>query len=133
RGISIELGRHLDHPLWKTFWDFILTASSALLILIFGVALGNIIRGVPLDERGEFHMAFFTDFRATGHVGLLDWYTLSVGLFALAGLGAHGATFLTSKTTGVIRERTKAASRWLWVCALVLGISVIIETVTVRA
>src|SRR5215470_738186 len=68
RGISIELGRHLDHPLWNSFWDFILTASSALLILIFGVALGNVIRGVPLNERGEFNLAFFTDFRTGGDV-----------------------------------------------------------------
>jgi cytochrome d ubiquinol oxidase subunit II len=133
RGISMELGRHLDHPLWRSFWDFILTASSALLILIFGVALGNIIRGVPFNERGEFHMAFFTNFRPSGRVGLLDWYTLSVGLFALAGLGAHGATFLTTKTTGAIRERAKAAGGSLWVCTLVLGIVVIIETATVRA
>jgi cytochrome d ubiquinol oxidase subunit II len=133
RGIAIELGRHMDHPLWTSFWDFILTASSALLILIFGVALGNIIRGVPLNESGEFHMAFFTDFRASGHVGLLDWYTLSVGLFAVTSLGAHGATFLTNKTTGVIRQRTKAAGAWLWVCTLMLGIIVIIETGALRA
>src|SRR5262245_19588983 len=105
RGIAIELGRHMDHSLWRSFWDFILTASSALLILLLGMALVNIFRGVPLDERGNFQMAFFTDFRPTGLVGLIDWYSLSVGLFALAGLCAHGATFLTSKTTGVVRER----------------------------
>src|SRR5262249_10252168 len=86
RGVAIELGRHMSHPLWSAFWDLILTASSGLLMVIFGVALGNIIRGVPLNEQGEFHMAFFTDFRVDGHVGLLDWYTLTVGLFALAGL-----------------------------------------------
>src|SRR5262245_57227687 len=133
RGVSIELGRHMDHPLWRAFWDFILTASSGLLILVFGVALGNIIRGVPLDERGEFHMALFTDFRASGHVGLLDWYTLSVGLFALAGLGAHGATFLTNKTSGVIRDRAKAAGTSLWLCTIALGVAVIIETAMLRA
>src|SRR5262245_65087838 len=55
RGIAIELGRHMDHPLWNSFWDFILAASSALLILIFGVAFGNIVRGVPLNECAEFH------------------------------------------------------------------------------
>ena len=132
RGISIELGRHLDHPLWNSFWDFILAGSSALLILIFGVALGNIIRGVPLNQQDEFHMAFFTDFRASGHVGLLDWYTVSVGLFALAGLGAHGATFLTNKTTGVIHGKSKAAGASLWVCTLVLGAIVALETRAVR-
>jgi cytochrome d ubiquinol oxidase subunit II len=132
RGISIELGRHMDNPLWRAFWDFILTASSALLIVLFGVALGNIIRGVPLNERGEFHMAFFTDFRASGHVGLIDWYTLLVGVFALAGLSAHGATFLTSRNTGVLRERAKAAGKWLWICTLVLGIVLALATRSVR-
>jgi len=133
RGIALEFGRHLDHPLWRSFWDFILTSSSAVLILLFGVALGNILRGVPLDERGEFHLAFFTNFRPTGRVGLLDWYTLSVGLFALAGLGAHGATFLTNRTTGPIRDRAKAACGWLWVSTLLLGVIVAIETGALRA
>lgn len=132
RGIAIELGRHLDDPLWNTFWDFILTASSALIILLLGVALGNIIRGVPLSERGEFHMPFFTDFGVHGNVGLIDWYTLSVGLFALAGLGAHGATFLTNKTTEVIRQRSKAAGARLWCLTLFLGIVVAIETRMIR-
>jgi cytochrome d ubiquinol oxidase subunit II len=132
RGVSIELGRHMDHPLWSAFWDFILTGASGLMILLLGLALGNIIRGVPINEHGEFHMAFFTDFRTTGHVGLIDWYTLSVGLFALAGLAAHGATFLTNKTSGVVRERSKAAGVWLWCITLALGIVVVLETWMIR-
>jgi cytochrome d ubiquinol oxidase subunit II len=78
-------------------------------------------------------MAFFTNFWPTGHVGLLDWYTLSVGLFALAGLGAHGATFLTSKTTRVIRDRAKAAGRLLWISTLFLGAIITIETGALRS
>jgi len=133
RGISIELGRHLDHPLWQSFWNATLAASSTLLILLLGAAFGNIIRGVPLDARGEFHMAFFTDFGVRGHVGLLDWYTLLVGALNLAGLGAHGATFLTNKTTGVVRERSKGAGRWLWSATLILGIAVALATRIVRS
>src|SRR5262249_37907063 len=121
-----------DHPLWTSFWSFILSVSSGLLILVFGVALGNIVRGVPLDERGEFNMAFFTDFRTGGHVGLLDWYTLSVGLVVLAGLGAHGATFLANRTSGIVRERARSAGARLWICTLVLGVGVALETRAVR-
>jgi cytochrome d ubiquinol oxidase subunit II len=128
RGISIELGRHLSHALWKSFWDFVLTASSAMLILLLGVALGNIVRGVPLDEHGEFHMAFFTDFTARGHVGLLDWYTLSVGVFASAALCAHGATHVMHKTVGPVHERSKTAGSRLWLLTLAIGIVVAIET-----
>ena len=43
-------------------------------------------------------MAFFTDFTPRGDVGLLDWYTVSVALFAAVALAAHGATYLTLKT-----------------------------------
>jgi hypothetical protein len=46
--------------------------------LIFGAAAGNLARGVPLDARGNFSMAFFTDFKVRGYVGLLDWYTVSM-------------------------------------------------------
>lgn len=132
RGVSIELGRHLNHPLWKSFWDFVLAASSVLLMVLFGVALGNIMRGVPLDEHGEFHMAFFTNFRAQGHVGLIDWYTLSVGIFALAAISAHGATFLSYKTAGAIQDRSRRAVKRLWFATLALGVIVALETQNVR-
>jgi cytochrome d ubiquinol oxidase subunit II len=132
RGISIELLHYLHHPLWDSLWNFALAVSSALLIVVLGVALGNIVRGVPLDEHGEFHLAFFTDFGVRGRVGLLDWYTLLIGAFNLAGLGAHGATFLTSKTVGSVRERSKAKGKWLWSATLVLGIAVTLATRVVR-
>jgi len=49
RGVSMEVGGHVAHPLWQAFWDFVLTSSSALLATLLGLAFGNIIRGVPLD------------------------------------------------------------------------------------
>ena len=54
RGIALELRDHFESPLWRGFWDVTFTASSALLIAIFGVALGNLIRGVPLTKRDIF-------------------------------------------------------------------------------
>ena len=57
-------------------------------------------RGVPLDAQGNFSMAFFTNFRVRGYVGLLDWYTVSIAIFAAVILAAHGATYLTLKTEG---------------------------------
>src|SRR5271154_4551231 len=50
RGISIELRGHIDGPLWKPFWDLVFGVSSTLLALLLGVALGNVVRGVPLDS-----------------------------------------------------------------------------------
>jgi cytochrome d ubiquinol oxidase subunit II len=51
-------------------------------------------------------MAFFTDFNVRGYVGLLDWYTVSVALFAVVLLAVHGATYLTLKTEGPVHERS---------------------------
>lgn len=132
RGISIEFCRQIDHPLWMAFWDSVLAASSALLIVLFGVAFGDIIRGVPIDERGEFHMAFFTDFNVRGHVGIIDWYTLSVGALSLTALTAHGSAFLMHKTSGVVHARSRTAGQRLWWATLALGILVALETRIVR-
>jgi cytochrome d ubiquinol oxidase subunit II len=132
RGISLEVGGHIENALWQEFWDFVFTVANILLAVVFGTALGNEARGVPLDSSGEFHMAFFTDFRVRGHVGLLDWYTVSLGIFTLVILSAHGATYLTLKTEGAVHERSERLARisWVVVCAGLVVIS--IETWFVR-
>src|SRR5262245_53565247 len=132
RGIAIELARHLDQPLWLSFWDLVLAWSSALTILVLGVALGNVVRGVPIDESGEFPMAFFTDFRTSGHVGLLDWYSLLIGALNLAAFGAHGTNYLTSQCNGAVRERSRVAGRLLWSATAILGVAVAVATWVVR-
>ena len=132
RGISIEVGGHINDTLWRSAWDFVFTASNLLLAILFGTALGNVIRGVPLDETGRFSMSLFTDFRATGRVGILDWYTLSVAVFATMLLVAHGATYLRLKTVGPVHERSKRLARQVWLIAAVLFVVVSIETDFVR-
>src|SRR6185295_6725546 len=54
RAIGIELRGHLDDPLWRQFWDFVFAVASALLAIFFGAAIGNVIRGVPLNSEGYF-------------------------------------------------------------------------------
>lgn len=107
RGIAIEFRSHLDDLLWRSAWDAVFGLASAVLALLFGVALANLVRGVPLDTSGWFSLTLFTDFRTEEPVGLLDWYTILVGVFALGTLTAHGACFLTWKTTGVVEERSR--------------------------
>ena len=109
RGISLEVGGHLDDPLWHTWWDFVFAVSSVVLAVLFGAALGNVIRGVPLDATGKFTMSFFTHFGVRGRVGILDWYTVSVAVFTTVLLAAHGAAYLRLKTT--VRS-TIAANVW---------------------
>src|ERR1700740_2036386 len=81
RGISVEVRGHIDNPLWQEFWDFVFAFANFLLAILFGAAAGNLVRGVPLDAKGNFSMAFFTDFSPRGYVGLLDWYTVSIAIF----------------------------------------------------
>src|SRR5271156_5516932 len=88
RGMALEVGGHINDRMWQSFWDFTFVVSSFLLAILFGAAAGNLVRGVPVDAQGNFSMAFFTNFKVHGYVGLLDWYTVSVTIFAVVLLAA---------------------------------------------
>jgi cytochrome d ubiquinol oxidase subunit II len=105
RGVAIEFRSHVEDPMWRSAWDVVFAVASVLLPILFGAALGNVLRGVPLDETGWFSLALFTDFTAAAPVGILDWYTVLVGVFALLALVAHGAIFLAWKTDGHVHDR----------------------------
>ncbi len=120
RGISIEFRSHVANPLWRESWDVSFAAASTLLPLLLGAALGNLLRGVPLTSEGWFTLTLFTDFSAREPVGIFDWYTALVGVFALAALAGHGGAFLSWKTDGVVRERSRTAGRRLFAAVAVL-------------
>src|SRR5499425_87240 len=132
RGVSFEIGGHLNDRLWQRFWDFVFVFSNFLLAILFGAAAGNVARGVPLDAQGNFSMAFFTNFRTSGYVGLLDWYTVSAAIFAAFTLAAHGATYLTLKTEGPVHDRSAKWARYLWAAVVPLLIAISVETFVVR-
>ena len=132
RGISLEVGGHINDSLWRSGWNFVFVASNVLLAILFGTALGNVIRGVPIDGSGMFSMSLFTDFTARGRVGILDWYTLSVAVFATVLLSAHGATYLRLKTVGPVHERSERLARLLWRITAALFVVVSVETSVVR-
>jgi cytochrome d ubiquinol oxidase subunit II len=125
RGISLEISGHIAEPLWRTAWHFIFVASNLLLAILIGAALGNVLRGVPLNAEGKFNLAFFTNFDPHGHVGILDWYTVSVAIFILATFAAHGANGLVQRTIGPVHERSRRLAHILWkiVAALLIVIS----------
>jgi len=132
RGISIEVGGHINDRLWQGFWDFIFAFSNFLLAILFGAAAGNVARGVPVDADGNFSMVFFTNFGVRGYVGLLDWYTISIAIFAVSILAAHGATYLTLKTQGPVHDRSSKCAKYLWVAIVPLLIAVSVESWMVR-
>src|SRR5262245_3953495 len=132
RGVSLEVGGHINDRMWQGFWDFVFVLASTLLAVLFGAAAGNLARGVPLTSEGTFSMAFFTDFTPRGDVGLLDWYTVSVALFAAVALAAHGAAYLTLKTQGGVHDRSEHYARALWAAAAPLLLVITAETAVVR-
>jgi cytochrome bd ubiquinol oxidase subunit II len=107
RGLSIGLRNHLDHPVWRPFWDAGFTVSSGLLTLLFGIALGNVIRGVPMDESGHFFLPLWTTFQLTEELGLFDWYTLAVAVLVFLAVAQHGALWLAVKTEGPVQRRAR--------------------------
>lgn len=132
RGVAIEVSGHIAEPLWRTAWNFIFVASNLLLAILIGAALGNVVRGVPLNADGKFALAFFTNFRPHGSVGILDWFTVSVAVFILVTFAAHGANALVLKTEGPVHDRSLRLARRLWKIVLLLLALVTFETWRVR-
>lgn len=128
RGISIEFRSHVRDSLWQAFWDGTFGLASTLLPILFGAALGNVIRGVPLDGTGAFNLPLFTHFGTSNPVGILDWYTVFVGIFALVTLALHGALFLAWKTEGPVHDRVARRALPLWVAVVVLWILATVAT-----
>jgi cytochrome d ubiquinol oxidase subunit II len=123
RGLALELRHQLEHPLWHTACDVVWSLSSAALAFVFGVALGNVVRGVPLGPDGYFHLELFE---------ILNWYAVLVGVFGLAALAHHGAAFLSFRGQGALAARARRAERWLLVSVAVLLVAMIAPTYAAR-
>ena len=120
RGLGLELRYQTTDPLWRQFWDMSLSLSSFLLALFLGTALGNVVRGVPLNEEGVFFEPLWTDFRVGQATGIVDWYTLLAGTTAVIGLAHHGALWLNARTDGSIQQRANRLAAPLGVAVILL-------------
>jgi cytochrome d ubiquinol oxidase subunit II len=109
RAVSIEFYAHDEKN--RKFWEWCFIIGSFLPSLLFGVALGNVIVGIPLDANMEFTGNFFT---------LLRPFPLVVGLLGLNAILLQGSTFAAVKTTGDIRDRARALTDKLWMSFIVL-------------
>lgn len=122
RGVAVEFRHHVADPLWRGAWDVVFWGSSLLLAVVYGVAVGNVVTGVPLDEHGYFQ-------------GLFQWmlnpYALLMGAFSLAALALHGAHFLALKAEGALEERASKLARGLW--PVVAALAVVLTAATFRA
>jgi cytochrome bd ubiquinol oxidase subunit II len=124
RGLGIEMRHQIDHPLWRAAWDTVFWLSSAALAFVFGIALGNVVRGVPLGPDGYFHLTLF-------HI--LNWYALLIGLFGLVVLSAHGAHFLAWRATASLANRARIWARRLWCGEVLLILGCAWPTYSVRS
>ena len=114
RGLGVELRYQIPDPMWAQAWDFALSAASLLLTVCLGAALGNVVRGVPLNAEGTFFEPLWTDFRVGENTGVLDWYTVLVGIAAVLALAHHGSLWLSAYTDGEVQQRAQRLAGRLW-------------------
>lgn len=114
RAIGIEFRMHIDNDVWRDFFDGVFSIASLLLLVLFGAALGNVIRGVPLGADHYFFVPLWTDFLPGPQPGALDWYTILCAVMTVAATTLHGALFIGYKTTGPLNKRMRTFIKWLW-------------------
>jgi cytochrome bd ubiquinol oxidase subunit II len=122
RGVSFEWRGKRDSARWRDGWSWALTIGSVLIPLLIGVALGDLLNGLPINQHHDYTGDFFN---------LLTGYGLMTGVTLLALCLLHGATFLSLRTTGEIRERAHAAARTIGVAAIVLNLAWVVWTLVV--
>ncbi len=111
RAISFEFRGKVESNSWKRFWDYAFSIGSLLPALLYGVAIGNILRGVPIDSSGNYLGTF---------LGLLNPYSILVGLTSLVLFTMHGAVYMTLKTEGALRGNMVNWFNKTWVVFIIL-------------
>jgi cytochrome d ubiquinol oxidase subunit II len=111
RGVAFEFRSKDKNPAWRTVWDWMIFVGSLVPSVLWGVAFGNLTRGVPINAG----MHYVGDFWY-----LLNPYALAGGLASLSAFTLHGAVFLSLKTRGPVMDRARAAAAWLWLPTVVL-------------
>jgi cytochrome bd ubiquinol oxidase subunit II len=132
RNLSIEFRSKEASNVWRSLWDGGLFISSALMAIVLGAALGNVVRGVPLNAEGYFSGPLFTNFMPDAHPGVLDWFTVTIGVFALVVLMLQGALFLRWRLDGPVRDRATAAAKNLWPAVIAVGVLATLAVQLVR-
>jgi cytochrome bd ubiquinol oxidase subunit II len=111
RAVAIEFRGAVAAPRWRRAWDWTFGLGSLLPALLFGVAVGNVLRGVPITADQGWGGSF---------VGLLNPYALLVGLVSLSLFVMHGALWLRLKATGELEERMARWSLRAWAAFVVI-------------
>ncbi len=110
----------------------VFSVSSILLAVFLGAALGNVVRGVPLDSTGYFFEPLWTNFRLGPQTGILDWYTIMAGGVALVTLTAHGSYYVAIKTDEDLGRRARGIALLCWPLQFFLTCISLVATYFVR-
>ena len=111
RAVSIEFRGKIESSNWKRFWDWSFGVGSLLPAVLFGVAVGNILRGIPISADGVFTGNF---------ASLLNPFSLLVGALSLSMCTMHGAIYLMMKTENDYRDRLEKIIPGLWIAFVLL-------------
>ncbi len=118
RGVSFEFRGKIDSETWKGTWDKAIIVSSFLPALLFGVAFGNIFKGIPM--RNDFaNLQFSYD---GSLIGLLNPYGLVTGVLFVLLFAVHGALYIAIKTVGDLSSRANALANRVWPILLVVAV-----------
>lgn len=119
RGVAFEFRSKDQNIKWRRLWDWCIFVGSLVPPLLLGVAFGNLLRGVPIDETMTYVGSFWT---------LLNPYALVIGLMAVALCVVHGAIFLSMKTENSLKAASEKAAWIAWPIVLVLVMIAVIGT-----
>jgi cytochrome d ubiquinol oxidase subunit II len=114
RAVAMEFRHQVDSPRWLRAWDWVWWLGSLLPALLLGVALGNVARGLPLDS-GQY---------LGGLLGLLNPFSLLVGVTGLAIFAMQGAAWLVLRTGGEVQARARRLGTYSWAAFAVLWVLV---------
>lgn len=101
RPVGFEFRNKIADTGWRTFWDYALFAGGLVPSLVFGVAFGNLLQGVPFRIDSDLRVVY----EGNGLFELLNPFGLLCGIVSAAMLATHGAVYLTLKTDGIVRQR----------------------------
>lgn len=119
RAVSFEFRNKVDSPVWRRIWDWAFGLGSLLPAILFGIAVGNILHGVPIDSNGNYSGTF---------LGLLNPYSIGVGLLSLVLFTMHGAIYLATKSNGDLQDRCQKWATHLWMAFVVIYVVITVWT-----
>lgn len=128
RAVAEVFRGHISGRPWAAVFDACFAVASILLALSYGVLLGNVVRGVPLDARGHFSEPLWTNFHPAGQTGILDSYTLLLAATAFGALALHGAVRLAAEFGEELRERALRIASQLWWLVALLTVAITFTT-----